>query len=271
MSLWQRWALAFLFLAVRLGCGGRPGAAQPRRPRRRRRQPRRSRTPAGGPTSAGATAPTARPRPPIRRWSRANRPGRNGTSPISSRCRPACASRWRSRPGQPTDRPGGFGTFDRIPSVEFVRLSLAVKTAWKPAIDRVVTYEITAPMIADVGTVGPQIDVPADRYLPGGGSQFQMMVPPPNGCSICASSRFGRSSDARSGLGLQGGVAPGRRGAAAPLRSGGAPAGAIAPPPGYRLSHLVETPDRLLVVGQGESAVDGWHDWHFAIDAGTRR
>ena len=49
--------------------------------------------------------------------------------------------------------------------------------AWKPAIDRVVTYEITTPLIADVGTVGPQIDVPADRYLPGGASQFQMMVP----------------------------------------------------------------------------------------------
>ena len=47
----------------------------------------------------------------------------------------------------------------------------------------------------------------------------------------------------------------------------GAPAGAIAPPPGYRLSHLVETADRLLVVGQGEAAIDGWHDWHFAIDA----
>jgi hypothetical protein len=48
---------------------------------------------------------------------------------------------------------------------------------------------------------------------------------------------------------------------------GGAPAGAIEPPPGYRFSHLVETPERLLVVGQGEAAVDGWHDWHFAIDA----
>lgn len=46
----------------------------------------------------------------------------------------------------------------------------------------------------------------------------------------------------------------------------GAPAGAIEAPPGYRLSHLVETPDRLLVVGQGEAPVDGWHDWHFAID-----
>lgn len=80
-------------------------------------------------------------------------------------------------PGQGTDRPGAFGTFDLIPNVEFVRLQLAVKTAWKPAIDRVVTYEISAPLIADVGIVGPQIDGPADRYLPGGGSQFQMMMP----------------------------------------------------------------------------------------------
>lgn len=80
-------------------------------------------------------------------------------------------------PGQATDRPGAFGTFDRIPSVEFVRRALAVKVAWKPAIDRVVTYEITSPLLADVGVVGPQIDAAVDRYLPGGGSQFQMMVP----------------------------------------------------------------------------------------------
>jgi len=82
-------------------------------------------------------------------------------------------------PGQGTDRPGGFGTFDRIPNVEYVRMQLAVKMAWKPAIDRVVTYEITDPLTADVGTVGPQIDGPEDRYLPGGGSQFQMTVPAP--------------------------------------------------------------------------------------------
>lgn len=50
----------------------------------------------------------------------------------------------------------------------------------------------------------------------------------------------------------------------------GAPAGEIGPPPGYRLSHLVETPDRLLVVGQGDAPVEGWHDWHFAIDARRR-
>lgn len=52
--------------------------------------------------------------------------------------------------------------------------------------------------------------------------------------------------------------------------SDGAPVGAIDPPPGYRLSHLVEEPGRLLVVGQGAAAVDGWHDWHFEIDAQAR-
>ena len=50
----------------------------------------------------------------------------------------------------------------------------------------------------------------------------------------------------------------------------GAPAGTIEPPPGYRLSHLVEAGDRLLVVGLGEAAVDGWPDWHFEIDARAR-
>ena len=80
-------------------------------------------------------------------------------------------------PGQGTDRPGGFGTFDRIPDVRFVRFSLAVKTEWKPRIDRVVTYEIVTPLPADTGIVGPQIDVPANLYLPGGGSQFEMKVP----------------------------------------------------------------------------------------------
>ena len=80
-------------------------------------------------------------------------------------------------PGQGTDRPGGFGTFDRIPDVRFVRQSLAVKMAWKPKVDRVVTYEIVEPLPADTGMVGPQIDVPQNLYLPGGASQFEMKVP----------------------------------------------------------------------------------------------
>jgi hypothetical protein len=82
-------------------------------------------------------------------------------------------------PGQGTDRPGGFGTFDRIPDVAWVRRVLAVKVAWKPAIDRVVTYEVTDPLPADTGTVGPQIDAAGPAYLPGGGSQLEMKVPAP--------------------------------------------------------------------------------------------
>lgn len=77
-------------------------------------------------------------------------------------------------PGQPTDRPGGFATFDYIPDTAWVRRVLAVKVAWKPAIDRVATYEVTEPLPADTGTVGPQLD--GSTYLPGGGSQLEMMV-----------------------------------------------------------------------------------------------
>lgn len=80
-------------------------------------------------------------------------------------------------PGQPVERPGAFGTFDLIPDVAWVRRVLAVKVAWKPAIDRVVTYEVATPLDADVGTVGPQIDEGTHQYLPGGGSQFEMQVP----------------------------------------------------------------------------------------------
>jgi hypothetical protein len=80
-------------------------------------------------------------------------------------------------PGQPPDKPGAFGTFDRIPDARFVRTSLAVKTAWKPAVDRVVTFEIVDPLPADTGLVGPQIDGEAGLYLPGGASQLEMKVP----------------------------------------------------------------------------------------------
>lgn len=80
-------------------------------------------------------------------------------------------------PGQPPDKPGAFGTFDRIADIRFVRFSLAVKTAWKPAIDRVVTFEIADPLPADIGMVGPQIDSDGGLYLPGGASQLEMKVP----------------------------------------------------------------------------------------------
>jgi len=174
MRLWHRWAFALLLLFSTAVSTGVPAAAQ-------------------APAPAAAAAPAAHAAWwADQRWRYAG----DEEAEAAYRALVARESPWPEwhqsnlvslpaglrfqmaiAPGQPTDRPGGFGTFDRIPNVEYVRLSLAVKTAWKPAIDRVVTYEITAPLIADVGTVGPQIDVPADRYLPGGGSQFQMMMP----------------------------------------------------------------------------------------------
>ncbi|WP_337930602.1 hypothetical protein [Holdemanella sp.] len=81
-------------------------------------------------------------------------------------------------PGQPDDRPGAFGTMSNIEDKNFVRDKLAVKEDWKPEIDRVNTYEIVKPLPANVGEVGPQVDIPADRYLKGGSDQIEMLVEP---------------------------------------------------------------------------------------------
>lgn len=78
-------------------------------------------------------------------------------------------------PSQPSNRPGGFGTSDAIPNTNYVRDQLAVKDAWKPEIDRVVRYEVTQDLPIRTGPVGPQID--GSTYLPGGGSQLELMVP----------------------------------------------------------------------------------------------
>ncbi|NUW57707.1 hypothetical protein HUZ95_21080 [Cronobacter turicensis] len=81
-------------------------------------------------------------------------------------------------PGQPATRPGGFATFDDITDVSYVRNELAVKQEWKPDIDRVITYEVTEPLPVKIGMVGPQVDKGTSTYLPGGGSQVEMAVPP---------------------------------------------------------------------------------------------
>ena len=79
---------------------------------------------------------------------------------------------------QPDNKPGGFGTLSHIEDKEYVRNNLAVKEDWKPDIDRVNTYEVIKPLPAYVGNVGPQVDVPVDRYLKGGADQFEMKVHP---------------------------------------------------------------------------------------------
>ena len=77
---------------------------------------------------------------------------------------------------QTPDQPGSFGTFDRIGSVEDVREDLAVRTDWKPQVDRVVTYEVVRGLPVRIGPLGPQVDPKMCVLLPGRWSQFQALV-----------------------------------------------------------------------------------------------
>ncbi|HFI0066043.1 TPA: hypothetical protein ACGORS_002310, partial [Streptococcus suis] len=84
---------------------------------------------------------------------------------------------------QPNDWPGGFGTDSgTISSKDYVYNVLAVKSDWKPELERVVQYRVKegVELPVQVGPVGPQIDVQVDKYLPGGASQIQMLVEPAN-------------------------------------------------------------------------------------------
>ncbi len=80
-------------------------------------------------------------------------------------------------PGQSEQSPGGWGTFNYIQNERDVRLYLAVTDEFKPEIGSIVTYEVAEGLPVLVGSVGPQIDPIACEYLPGGWSQFQLLVP----------------------------------------------------------------------------------------------
>jgi hypothetical protein len=77
---------------------------------------------------------------------------------------------------QTPDQPGSFGTFDRIGSVADVREDLAVRSDWKPKVDRVVTYEVVRGLPVRIGPIGPQVDPALCALLPGRWSQFQALV-----------------------------------------------------------------------------------------------
>ncbi|HYG46764.1 MAG TPA: hypothetical protein VD846_02385 [Allosphingosinicella sp.] len=77
---------------------------------------------------------------------------------------------------QTPDQPGRFGTFDRIGSVADVREDLAVRSDWKPEVDRVVTYEVVRDLPVRIGPIGPQVDARRCALLPGRWSQFEAMV-----------------------------------------------------------------------------------------------
>ena len=75
--------------------------------------------------------------------------------------------------------------FDRQPTERVLRFldgstslreDLAVRTDWKPAVDRVVTYEVVRPLPVKIGPIGPQVDPKLCVLLPGRWSQFQALV-----------------------------------------------------------------------------------------------
>lgn len=91
--------------------------------------------------------------------------------PVGTRMQMALA------PDQPADRPGGYATFERVATARDARNNLAIRRAWKPALGRVVTYEVITPMPVRIGPTAPQID-PADcRLLIGRWSQIEFHVP----------------------------------------------------------------------------------------------
>ncbi|MFD0048209.1 ribonuclease YeeF family protein [Actinomycetes bacterium NPDC127524] len=79
---------------------------------------------------------------------------------------------------QPLNKPGSFGTYDTISGVEYAKNKLAIKSDWKEDFGKVVTYRVKQGVELPVlkGPVGPQIDLAADKYLPGGGTQLQIML-----------------------------------------------------------------------------------------------
>ena len=75
--------------------------------------------------------------------------------------------------------PGNFATdINTISDSQYVRDRLAVKYNWKPDIDRVVQYRVREgnEIPANVGPIGPQIDLEINRYLPGGPNQSEMLM-----------------------------------------------------------------------------------------------
>ena len=75
--------------------------------------------------------------------------------------------------------PGNFATdINTISDRQYVRDRLAVKYNWKPDIDRVVQYRVKegSEIPANVGPIGPQIDLEINRYLPGGPNQIEMLM-----------------------------------------------------------------------------------------------
>ena len=79
---------------------------------------------------------------------------------------------------QPITKPGRFATIDEITCVDEVRNNLAVKVDWKTDPRVVVSYSVKDGVEIPTlnGPVGPQIDLKANCYYPGGYNQLNLLL-----------------------------------------------------------------------------------------------
>jgi len=107
-------------------------------------------------------------------------PWPSGFTPVDTVLNPGETFEMAVSVGQKPETPGRFGTdVNSITDVDFVRNDLAVITDWKSDIDRVVQYSVREDVTLPVrqGPIGPQIDLSANRFLPGGANQVEIMLP----------------------------------------------------------------------------------------------
>ncbi|MFI1280990.1 hypothetical protein ACH4U5_09555 [Streptomyces sp. NPDC020858] len=72
--------------------------------------------------------------------------------------------------------PGGFGSFDDVPNLQFVRDQMAIRTDWKGDGLLLQRHRISEgdPILVQESIIGPQMDPKLGR-LPGGGTQIEIM------------------------------------------------------------------------------------------------
>ena len=70
-------------------------------------------------------------------------------------------------------QPGGWGTLDDIPDVNFVRNDLAVTPTFKPSVGYVQSFLVPEGTQIQIGTVGPQFE--NGVLYPGGANQVQIL------------------------------------------------------------------------------------------------
>ncbi len=98
-------------------------------------------------------------------------PWMEGTEIIATSAPKDCYVNMALSPGQ--TKPGGWGTFDSIPDVNYVRNELAVIPEFKPEVGSVQRYLIPEGTPIQIGIVGPQKSG-GKTYL-GGGNQVQIL------------------------------------------------------------------------------------------------